>query len=207
MKNLKCRFSLTIKVIGIFMACLLTACATSNSSSSEKQSVEAANPFSIYVKNNTAYISGVLTADLPKQLTDMVKQHPNVTDIVLVDVPGTDDQEATMEGARLIRRLGLNTHIAPTGYVLSGGVDLFLGGVKRTIGAGAGVGVHAWSDEIGTVASKLNRSNPIHATYVNFYLEMGIPERFYWFSIKAAPSNRVYFLSPEEMYDYNLVTE
>jgi len=50
-------------------------------------------------------------------------------------------------------------------------------------------------------------SDAINATYINFYLSMGVPERFYWFSLKAAPADRVYFLSPEEMYDYKLITE
>lgn len=159
------------------------------------------------VDKNTAYISGILNSNLVSQLSDFIKQNPNVTDLVLVDIPGSVDQHATMEGARLIRRLGLNTHIAQTGYVLSGGVDLFLGGVERTIGAGAGVGVHAWSDGSRMKAANVNVADSIHAVYVNFYLEMGVPERFYWFSLDAAPADRVYFLSPEETYDYQLATQ
>jgi hypothetical protein len=159
------------------------------------------------VDKNTAYISGILNSNLVSQLSDFIKQNPNVTDLVLVDIPGSVDQHATMEGARLIRRLGLNTHIAQTGYVLSGGVDLFLGGVERTIGAGAGVGVHAWSDGSRMKAANVNVADSIHAAYVNFYLEMGVPERFYWFSLDAAPADRVYFLSPEETYDYQLATQ
>ncbi len=161
---------------------------------------------SFYVDENAAYLSGVLDSQLPEQLKAMLSEHPNVTELVLVDVPGTLDQAATIEAARMIRRLGLNTHIARTGYVLSGGVDLFLGGVERSIGAGAGVGVHSWRDarEWG---SDVNIADPIHASYINFYLSMGIPERFYWFTLDAAPSERVYFLSPEEIYDYQLVTD
>ncbi|MGB3600280.1 MAG: alpha/beta hydrolase [Marinomonas sp.] len=204
MNHIKLSINKWLTLSPVLLALFLVACAGQET---KPGPVSAENKLTLYVKNNTAYLSGILEADLPSKLTKMIRQHPNVTDIVLVDVPGTDDQQATMEGARLIRRLGLNTHIAATGYVLSGGVDLFLGGVKRSIGAGAGVGVHAWSDNVGTVANKLNKMNPVHATYVNFYLEMGVPERFYWFSIQAAPASRVYFLSPEEMYDYQLVTE
>lgn len=204
MHHIKLSINRWLTLSPVLLTLFLAACSGQET---KPEPVSADNQLTIYVQHNTAYLSGVLEADLPIRLADMIRKHPNVTDIVLVDVPGTDDQQATMEGARLIRRLGLNTHIAETGYVLSGGVDLFLGGVQRTIGAGAGVGVHAWSDNIGTRASKLNKRNPVHATYVNFYLEMGIPERFYWFSIEAAPANRVYFLSSEEMYDYQLVTE
>lgn len=189
----------------LIIALFLTAC--SGMVETKKAEAEATEGLVVDVEGNSAYLSGVLDSNLVQQLSDMVRKNPNVTDLVLVDIPGSIDQQATMEGARLIRRLGLNTHIATTGYVLSGGVDLFLGGVQRSIGAGAGVGVHAWSDGTRLKATNLNVADPIHATYVNFYLEMGVPERFYWFSLDAAPADRVYFLSPEEVYDFQLATE
>ncbi len=142
-----------------------------------------------------------------KNSVTLCVKNPNVHTLVLVDIPGSVDQDATMNTARLIRRLGLNTRIARTGYVLSGGVDLFLGGTKRSIGAGAGVGVHSWLDELGLDPRELGRADPIHATYVNFFLEMGVPEDFYWFSLAASPADRVYFMSPEEIFDYQIDTE
>lgn len=161
----------------------------------------------IWVEEDEAFISGVLAADLTEKFSDMIRENPNVRMVVLVDIPGSIDQQATMNTARLIRRLGIDTHIARTGYVLSGGVDLFLGGVRRSIGAGAGVGVHSWLDKLGVDPDDLKPSDSIHATYVNFYLEMGVPEDFYWFSLEAAPADRVYFMSPEEIYDYQIDTE
>ncbi|TBR37512.1 alpha/beta hydrolase [Marinomonas agarivorans] len=190
------------RVLLTLMVGLLTACA-----SLMEQGVSHKSDLQIWVEGDRAFISGVLGADLPEKFTDLIRTSPNVQTIVLVDVPGSVDQEATINTARLIRRLGLNTHITRTGYVVSGGVDLFLGGVQRTIGAGAGVGVHSWLDRLGIDPDELNSSDPIHATYVNFYLAMGIPEDFYWFSLKAAPADRVYFLSPEEIYDYRLDTQ
>ena len=160
-----------------------------------------------WVENDVAYLSGVLDSHSPATLSQLILDHPNVRILALVDIDGSVDQQATMQTARLVRRLQLNTHIVRTGYVVSGGVDLFLGGVERTIDAGAGVGVHSWADTLGLKASELNLADPVHATYVNFYLEMGIPERFYWFSLDAAPPERVYFMSPEEIYDFRLVTE
>ncbi|QRV25145.1 alpha/beta hydrolase [Marinomonas foliarum] len=205
MEKKKLNLALLSRFSCLFIALFLTAC--SEMAINKQAAVSMTDDLVMDVKENTVYISGILGSDLVEQLSDMVRKKPNITDIVLVDVPGSVDQQATMEGARLIRRLGLNTHIASTGYVLSGGVDLFLGGVKRSIGAGAGVGVHAWSDGTRVKAVNLNEADPIHATYVNFYLEMGVPERFYWFSLDAAPADRVYFLSPEEVYDFELATE
>lgn len=203
-KNNQTPFVVLARTIMLCAVFLLTSCA---SEPPHADDVAAKDPLRIYVSGNKAYLSGILGRDLTSQLKNMIRKHPNVTDLVLVDVPGTDDEEAVIESARLIRSLGLNTHIARTGYVLSGGVDLFLGGVKRTIGAGAAVGVHTWIDESGKLPKNNDVSDSINATYINFYLSMGVPERFYWFSLKAAPADRVYFLSPEEMYDYKLITE
>lgn len=203
------RFSAGIKSLSLGILLLsLMGCSNLGGPVQKQSLVNRDNTqLEIYIEKNMAFISGVLGSNLPDQLSEMVRQSPNVQTLVLVDIPGSIDQEATMQAARLIRRLGLNTHIARTGYVLSGGVDLFLGGVKRSIGAGAGVGVHSWLDQLGIDPKELNLADPIHATYVNFYLEMGVPERFYWFSLDAAPAERIYFMSPEEIYDFQIATD
>lgn len=189
-----------------FALLTLTGCASTEAPKHLQQASKTGEEVSVYVEDDVAYLSGLLTSRLPEQLKNALSEHSNITDLVLVDVPGSNDQLATMKAARMIRHLGINTHIAQTGYVLSGGVDLFLGGVKRTIGAGAGVGVHSWRDTQ-SWGSEINLADPVHASYVNFYLEMGVPERFYWFTLDAAPAERIYFLSPEEIYDYRLVTD
>lgn len=203
------RFIAGIKYASLFVLLFALAGCYNLSGTVSKQNLTNRDntKLEIYIEKDMAFISGVLGSDLPEQLTQMVRQSPNVQTLVLVDIPGSIDQEATMQAARLIRRLGLNTHIARTGYVLSGGVDLFLGGVKRNIGPGAGVGVHSWLDQLGIDPKELNLADPIHATYVNFYLEMGVPERFYWFSLDAAPAERIYFMSPEEIYDLQIATD
>ncbi|MBM6551103.1 alpha/beta hydrolase [Marinomonas ostreistagni] len=185
---------------------VISGCANMGGSQASVGAARASAPLAVFVDEDVAYLSGYLTSEVPEQITSLINDYPNVTDLVLVDVPGSLDQDATIEAARLIRRFELNTHIAKTGYVLSGGVDLFLGGVERTIGAGAGVGVHSWRD-VSHASDDIDLSDPVHASYVNFYLAMGVPERFYWFTLDAAPAERIYFLSPEEFYDYRLVTD
>lgn len=199
--HLQCITSLFLGVISFL---ILSGCSN--------QAVPSANTLflneglTFFIKENTAYISGVLNHNSREELSSIIRKNPHISQLALVDIQGSLDQQETMETARLIRRLKLDTTIVKTGYVVSGGVDLFLGGVNRTIEPGAGVGVHSWLDTYGVDPQALNLADPIHATYVNFYLEMGVPERFYWFSLDAAPPERVYFLSPEEMYDFDLVT-
>ncbi|MCO4785902.1 MAG: alpha/beta hydrolase [Marinomonas atlantica] len=191
---------------GAWLVLMMLAGCSASPTSKTRINTSSIEAMAIYVEEDVAYLSGLLSSSLPSQLKSVLSEHPNVTDLVLVDVPGSIDQAATMEAARFIRHLGLNTHIAKTGYVLSGGVDLLLGGVQRTIGAGAGVGVHSWRDTQNW-GDEIDLSDPVHASYVNFYLEMGVPERFYWFTLDAAPAERIYYLSPEEIYDYRLLTE
>ncbi|WCN10593.1 alpha/beta hydrolase [Marinomonas mediterranea] len=205
--------------VALLVIVSLAGCASSSSKNREDGAAKASvidtdSNIQLVVNEDSAYLSGVLGRELTNTLKSMIEQHPNVTELVLVDVPGSLDQQETMNSARLIRRLGLNTHIARTGYVLSGGVDLFLGGVKRTIGPGSAVGVHAWRDQdnpssnAGTIMKgEVDMADPVHAEYVNFYLSLGIPERFYWFSLNAAPAERIYYLTSEEIYDFHLATD
>ncbi|WP_333706565.1 hypothetical protein, partial [Vibrio hepatarius] len=65
---------------------------------------------SLFVEDNTLYLSGVLASQLPSQLKSVLTEHPNVTDVVLVDVPGSTDQLAVMEAARMLRYLEMKTH-------------------------------------------------------------------------------------------------
>jgi len=89
----------TIRWLSLFAAVVLAGCVMSPVKSAGG---EVDDQLSIEVENNTAYLSGVLGSDLVKRLSDFVKENPNVTELVLVDIPGSVDQQATLEGARLL---------------------------------------------------------------------------------------------------------
>ncbi len=102
------RFVAGIKQISLWVLLVsLVGC----SGNTQKQSLanRENTQLEIYIEQNMAFISGVLGPDLPEQISEMVRQSPNVQTLVLVDIPGSVDQEATMQAARLIRRLGLNS--------------------------------------------------------------------------------------------------
>ena len=46
-----------------------------------------------------------------------------------------------------------------------------------------------------------------HAMFLDFYREMEIPEDFYWFTLEAAPPQRIHWMSDEEILLYDLVTD
>jgi len=42
--------------------------------------------------------------------------------------------------------------------------------------------------------------------FLDFYREMEIPEEFYWFTLEAAPPQRIHWMSDEEIMHFGLVT-
>jgi hypothetical protein len=94
--------------------------------------------------------------------------------------------------------------------VASGGVDFFLAGVERSVGQCAKLGVHSWDEdaEDGSLilGNEVSRDHPIHTMFLDYYEDMGIPAEFYWFTLEAAPSERVHWMSDEEILLYDMVT-
>jgi len=84
------------------------------------------------VDGTEAVMSGVINGSTPDMLRDLIADHPEVTTIVMVLVPGSIDDTANLEASLLVRDAGLNTHA--TGLLASGGVDFFLAGNERTAG-------------------------------------------------------------------------
>ena len=79
------------------------------------------------------------------QFNAVVEAHPNIQTLVLTVVPGSVDDEINLLLGQRVRELGLDTHLVSRGMIASGGVDLFLAGVERTMESGASIGVHSWA--------------------------------------------------------------
>lgn len=169
------------------------------------------SPAAFTVEGNAAIMSGVIDGTTPDVLADLVNNNPDVTTIILANVPGSDDDDANIEAARFLRQTGLNTHV-PTGPgVASGGTDLFLAGVRRTTAAGAVLGVHSWQDDLGSGKEQKDASpdfetDPVHVFYIDYYQEMGIndPAGFYCFTLDVAPPDDIYNMTADEMNTYGM---
>ena len=150
-------------------------------------------------------MSGELGATTAAELTRLVQENPQVTNIVMVNVPGSNDDEAAIPAYSIIRSNGLSTEIRSNGMVASGGVDFFVAGVNRKIENGAMVGVHAWSDGT-TSAASLPRNHPSHRLFIDYYTQMGLqdPEGFYFFTIHAAPPEGIHYMSNAEINRFGL---
>ncbi len=155
------------------------------------------------VQGEQLMMNGIINSKTPGQLAAILESNKSLQEIVLLDVPGSVDDEANLEAARMVRAAGLNTRLLSSSEIASGGTDFFLAGVERHIASGARLGVHSWSE--GAKEGKdFPRSDPSHQLYLDYYREMGIPSSFYWFTLKSAPADDIHWMSASEQAEYKM---
>ena len=130
-------------------------------------------PF-LVVSGTRAVLAGVTDHRSPAQFAAMLRDHPGLQVLELRDCPGTLDDLANLQLGRMIRAVGLETHVPVGGSVRSGAVELFLAGATRRIDDKAEFAVHAWMDEDGLEAGDHGADSPINRRYLAYYREMGM---------------------------------
>lgn len=180
------------KTLTLFIVLLLPACLLYESASFE-------------VKGDAAVMTGVIDNKIGAKLETLLERHPGVRTIIMRHVEGSVDDEANLKAASMVRAQGLNTLIPADGLVASGGTDFFLAGARRTVEAGAMIGVHSWSGPA-IEGADLPRDHPEHQPYLSYYRAMGIPTEFYWYTLRAAPSDEMHWMSQDEQRRYRIAT-
>lgn len=130
-------------------------------------------PF-VVISGERAELDGGIETGTPAQFQEMMRLYPAITQIDMIECPGTGDDAANFAIARMIRKAGIATYVPDGGSVRSGGVELFLSGARRYAGDGAEFAVHSWRDENGLEADDIAASDPLNTEYINFYREMGM---------------------------------
>lgn len=171
-----------------------------------KNALASYGPFHV-TGADTAKMVGVVDVGTPAQFRKMLAAHPGIRKLVLQEVPGTEDDDANLALARMVRKQGMETIVPQDGSVRSGGVELFIAGLKRTAEPGAEFGVHSWQDDEGREAKDYPAGAPIHMAYLNFYREMGFtPEKaqdFYAFTNRS-PFDSIHYMTRDEIARYQL---
>lgn len=157
------------------------------------------------VEDEKLYMNGEINSKTPKQLKDIITNNPQIKTIVMLDVPGSCDDEANLPMSAWVREQGLNTHLTSSSHVASGGTDFFLAGVNRTMEEGAQIGVHSWSDGI-KEAKDIPKDDSAHEMNRKYIEDMLGKDDFYWYTIYAAPANDIYYMTPQEIKTYGLLT-
>lgn len=159
------------------------------------------------VSGDKVYMNGEINSKTPKQLKEVINNNPEVKTIVMLEVPGSLDDEANIPMAEWVREKGLNTYITENSLIASGGVDFFLAGNKRSMEKGAKLGVHSWKDSSGVEAKDLPKEHIDHEMNRKYIENMLGKDDFYWYTIYAAPANDIYYMNMEEIEKYNILTE
>ena len=155
---------------------------------------------------DTLYMNGVIYEGTPEDLKLALRTYPSAKVIAMGNVPGSIDDEMNLVAARLVRAKGLHTYLMANSEIASGGTDFFLAGIKRSITPGAKLGVHSWADDMGVEATEYEHNDEVHEEYLSYFRSMGIPPSFYWYTLEAAPSNEVHWMTAEELKTYKFET-
>ncbi|OLQ88479.1 alpha/beta hydrolase [Vibrio panuliri] len=189
---------------------VLIACASNDYTMKYKSEcsfdMEGDQPLTFYVNGNIATLSGVVCDGSPDAFTDMMDENPNITDLLFKSIDGSADDEANIELAYMVREAKLNSQIRHNGHIASGGTDLFLAGVKRSVEEGAKIGVHSWAGSDGMQGDELPRNHSEHQRYLNYYRAMGIDTEFYWYTLRVAPASGMHYMSMSELRQYGFIT-
>lgn len=151
------------------------------------------------------FLSGDIDDTALDALKEVIADNPQAKTLVLTYVGGSVDDEANLELAQEVRRLGLATVVPTGGLIASGGTDLFLAGTKRTLGQGACVGVHAWATD-GYTARDIPGDDPEHQGYIDYFTFVGIDPEFYWYTLEAAPAEEMHWMSATEARQFDMAT-
>jgi len=158
------------------------------------------------VRGDELWMNGEINSKTLGQFEEVFAANPNITTLVEEVVPGSLNDDTMIELAYRVRELGLNTRLLAHSEIDSGGVDLFLAGVERTMADGAHIGVHSWSDGI-KEATDYPPDAPEHEQNRKYIEDMLGSDDFYWFTIEAAPADGIHPMTNDEIERYGLLTE
>ncbi len=165
--------------------------------------------FMVDTDGKTATMNGEIQSNTLSEFNELLASYPNIELIKMGDVPGSNDDEVNFKVGQALRKSGINTHLLDNAEVASGGVDLFLAGVKRTRGSNTKLGVHSWSDGDGNEASDYPLSSSEHQSNIGYYEDLGYSAQwasdFYFFTINAASADNIHWMTEEEINQFNIL--
>jgi len=136
------------------------------------------------VKGKFAVVAGEINTLFTSRIEQLKKEHPEVHTLILVQCPGSYNDEEVFRGAVVANQQKYNTCVPSNGFTASGGTDLFLSGWNRFATEGSKIGIHSWSDGT-TEAKDLPRDDEQHKPYLDMYDKVCVPQSFYWDVIKT----------------------
>lgn len=158
-------------------------------------------PFRVLDTSHAALVD-VTDARSPEQFAAMLRAFPGIRTLELVECPGTDDDRANLKLGLMIHDRGIATDVPDGGSVRSGGVELFLAGVRRSAAANAEFAVHSWADELGLEPRDYAPDAPENRIYIDYYRRIGMSEaeaRAFYAMTNSVPNSDAKWLGTADM--------
>jgi len=155
-----------------------------------------------FLGNGRAALVGTTDSYAPEHFERMMRAHPGIEVLELVDAPGTRDDLANLRLGRMIRAAGLETYVPSNGSVRSGAVELFLAGTERKMADGAEFAVHSWIDNYGREPDDFAPDSPENRLYLDYYEEMGMSDeraRAFYAMTNSVPHQSALWLGADDM--------
>ncbi|MDE2560708.1 MAG: hypothetical protein KGL48_00545 [Sphingomonadales bacterium] len=141
----------------------------------------------------------------PADFARMLAAWPGIRTLEMPDCPGTVDDTANLRLGRMIRAHGIATDVPKGGSVRSGAVELFLAGATRHAAPDAEFAVHSWLDDAGKQPRDYAPTDPVNATYLAYYREMGLSAeeaKGFYALTNSVPYSRVLWLHTADVARY-----
>ncbi len=158
------------------------------------------------VEGEVVRIDGLINSRASRQFQRMLNRNPQIARVQFGVIEGSSDDETVADLGYFIRDRGLATFMGADAEVYSGGVDLFLAGVVRTVVPGAVIGVHEWQTGFGQSGRDYPRGSRQHEPTRGYIEDMLGSDAFYWFTLDAAPFDEIYVMNRGEMIRFGLIT-
>jgi len=163
--------------------------------------VAAYGPFRV-LDDRRAAIVGPTGRMSPAYFDAMLRDHPELEVLEMVEAPGTSHDIANLAVGRRIREAGLRTHVPDGGSVRSGAVELFLAGTSKSMDDGAEFAVHSWLDNHGREPDDFSVDHQANRMYLDYYVEMGMSEeraREFYAMTNSVPHHSALWLGANDM--------
>lgn len=159
-------------------------------------------------------LTGTIDPGSAQRFADEIAARGEYVETILLDSPGGSVEDALSIG-RLIREQGLSTRVASGGLCASSCPLIFAAGSERQAGRGAAIGVHqiyaaaltaSPIDALSVAGVAMADAQSVTAEITRHLTLSGVDPAL-WLHALETPPDRLYYFSPDEMDNLNLVTE
>lgn len=196
----------------LLAAFLITISFSSCSNDDVQEGQKTFGIFTVQDDEATVHMNGTIDRKITKTFNQLKTAYPDAKRIVMMDCPGSSDDESNLKVSKEMHDLGYEFHLTATSEISSGAVDMYVGGKKRTMEPGARIGVHSWGTSDGDpIATSYPKGHEVHLHYINYYTSVGFTQQqaedFYYFTINAAPAESIHWMTTQEIEKYDVLTK